>query len=78
MRVSGQDKMKTLTVPDEFEDALYRILVLAEADAIAEWKRLNVLGSAYWDRPAGQGHDEQIKRVTKMRDISRNLLEQMQ
>lgn len=69
---------KTFTVDDEKLEAFERILLLAKYDAIAEVKRLNVLATAYWDRPAGkQGSDENIKRVEDMRDVALSLLEQL-
>ena len=68
---------RTLTVPAERVEDVARLLRRSLATDIAEVRRLTILATTYFDRPAGSNVDAQLEQVKRQRDAAEDLLAQL-
>ena len=68
---------RTLLVPAERVEAVARLLRRSLATDTAEVRRLTILATTYFDRPAGSNVDAQLEQVKRQRDAAADLLEQL-
>ena len=67
----------TLVVPEDRLAALERILRRSIAADAAEIRRLNTLGTAYFDRPAGRDVDAELAAARLRHALAEELLRQL-
>jgi hypothetical protein len=68
---------RTLIVSADRIAEVARILRRSIASDTAEVRRLTILGTAYFDRPAGSNVDRELELAKRQRDAAEDLLEQL-
>jgi hypothetical protein len=69
---------RTLRVPADRVETVARVLRRSIANDAAEVRRLTILGTAYFDRPAGSNVDAQLEQAKRQRDAAQELLDQLE
>ena len=68
---------RTLVVPADRVAVVARLLRRSISADTAEVRRLTMLATAYFDRPAGSNVDAELEQVKRQRDAAEDLLAQL-
>ena len=68
---------RTLVIPADRVGVVARLLRRSIATDTAEVRRLTMLATVYFDRPAGSNVDAELDQAKRQRDAAEALLEQL-
>jgi len=68
---------RTLVVTADRVAAVARLLRRSIATDTAEVRRLTILATTYFDRPAGSNVDAELQQAKRQRDAAEDLLQQL-